>query len=221
MDQYVVSLTPATMSQYTYITVDNCNFQASWVINVRGTEDVYFRGDSFPAIPGGVVFNVLGSGRVIDVTGTAVTGHILAPNNVLHQTGGVIIGKVVVADVTFSLQINKYSCPNPGVVTIPSPVVEDAPAGSPSITVASLAFAAGDALSISGHSTAYTVVAATDGKKVFVTPSLSEAAPAGSVASTQANGNGGRSVGGDDEPNTSSIVSVSIALLVAMLALFF
>jgi len=217
-DQYVVSLTPETMASYTYITVDNCNFQASWVINVRGSGDVYFRGDSFPAIPGGIVYNVLGNGRTIDVTGTAVTGHILSPNNVLHQTGGVIVGKVVVGDITFALQINKYSCPNPGVVTIPSPVVEDSPAGSPSITVASLAFIVGDNLNIDGS--AGHIVTGTDGKKITFSPALSHNVAAGAIASADVDGNTGRTLS-DSEASSSSIVSVSIALLVAMLALFF
>jgi len=217
--QYVVSLTPATMSQYTYITLDNCNFQASWVINIRGTEQVNFRGDSFPAIPGGIVYNILGSERIIDVSETAVKGHILAPNNILHQTGGVIIGKVVVADVTFSLQINKHSCPNPGTVTVPVPTTEEAPALSDFLQVASIAFQAEDVVTINGN--AYSVVAATNSKKIFVSPALVSTVPAGSIVSTQVDGTHSRNPGTDEEPNSSSVVSISIALLVAMLALFF
>jgi len=207
------------MAQFTYITVDNCNFQASWVVNVRGTENVNFRGDSFPAIAAGVVFNVIGSGRVIDVTGVAVTGHILAPNNILHQTGGVIIGKVVVADVTFALQINKHSCPNPADVTISVPVTEDAPAGSDFLDVASLALIVGDSF-VSGGQT-HTITASTATKRVYFQPALSSGVSAGSVVTVKTSAIGARQPGTDEAPSSSSsIVSVSVALLVAMLALF-
>jgi len=89
-----------------------------WVINVIGTTDLELTGGSFPSTAGGVVYNVLGGERVINVYNTAVTGSILAPFNALNQTGGVIIGKVVVADIIFMLQINKPDCTNPPPVTL-------------------------------------------------------------------------------------------------------
>jgi len=218
--QYVVSVTPATLDSVTYFVTDNCNFQASWVINVRGNGNVNFRGDSFPGVPGGIVYNIVGSGRVIDVTGTAVAGHILAPNNILHQTGGVILGKVVVADVTFALQINKVNCPEPGTVTIPVPTTTDAPALGDSLDVAAIALQGGDSISILGDS--YTVTAATAAKKVYVEPSLAKPVPAGTMIKTEVDGTYGRNPGTDEAPsNASTLLSVSVALLVAMLALFF
>jgi choice-of-anchor A domain-containing protein len=107
---YYVTLTPDQMTQYTWISLSGCNVNARWVINVAGTADVTFTSGSFPATEGAVIYNVLGSGRKINVQWTQLDGSILAPQNILNQTGGVIRGKVVVADVIASLQMNKNQC---------------------------------------------------------------------------------------------------------------
>jgi len=217
--EYVVSLTPDIMATYTYITTSNCNFQANWVVNIRGTSDVSFNGDSFPAAPGGIVYNIIGCGRTIEVSGTAVTGSILAPCSTLHQTGGVIIGKVVAGDITFSLQINKIDCPNPGDVTVQSPTGAPALGGSTSIPIASVVFSANDQVSIAGDNTVYTVTAS-NGNNIYITPSLAQDTPAGTLVSAQVDGTAGRNAGGDKVPNSSSVISFSVALF-AFLALFF
>jgi len=217
--EYVVSLTPDIMATYTYITTSNCNFQANWVVNIRGTDDVSFNGDSFPAAPGGIVYNVIGCGRTIEVSGTAVTGSILAPCSTLHQTGGVIIGKVVAGDITFSLQINKIDCPNPGDVTVQSPTSGDAPSGSPSLPIASVVFAANDQVHVAGDNTVYTV-SASNGNNIYITPSLAQDTPAGTLVSAQVDATMGRNPGGDKVPNSSSVITFSLALF-AFLALFF
>jgi len=112
-------LTPEQLAQTTYTVVDGCNFQAEWIINIRGTGAVTLSGDSFPAIPGGVLYNIIGA-RTVFVHDTQVNGHILAPAATLNQTGGVIVGKVVAADIVFALQINKQNtCPVPVPVSIP------------------------------------------------------------------------------------------------------
>eukprot|EP01114_Cavostelium_apophysatum_P010364 TRINITY_DN23_c0_g1_i1.p1 TRINITY_DN23_c0_g1~~TRINITY_DN23_c0_g1_i1.p1 ORF type:complete len:962 (+),score=298.51 TRINITY_DN23_c0_g1_i1:390-2888(+) len=119
-DYYYVSLTQAEFAQFTYTSVDNCNVQANWVINVRGTDDVTISGDSFPGVPGGVVYNVIGTGRTVHVYSVSVDGHILAPANYINQTGGVIRGKVVAGNVLFSLQVNRENtCPEKGVIENP------------------------------------------------------------------------------------------------------
>jgi len=119
-DAYYVTITATQFSQFTYTTLDNCNFQATWTINVPGTDNVEITGGSFPAIAGGVVYNILGCGRVIYIHDTAVTGSVLSPCNTLNQTNGVITGKVVVGDVVMSLQINlQNTCPQPTTVIIP------------------------------------------------------------------------------------------------------
>jgi len=108
---YTFSLTSSQMSQYTYIApFTNCNSDASWTINIRGTDSVTLTGGSFPADCGQVVYNVIGSGRTITVTGTSLCGHLLAPDNILNQSGGVIVGHVIAGDIPASLQINKNPC---------------------------------------------------------------------------------------------------------------
>jgi len=106
---YVAFIGDDMFAAANWFNLINCGSNADWIINVNGTGAVSFHGGSFPATPENVVFNVLGSGRTISVT-TAVNGAILAPRNYLDQTTGVVIGKVVVGDIFFSLQINKPSC---------------------------------------------------------------------------------------------------------------
>jgi len=108
--KYYLSVTGAELSSVTGVSLVNCNADAFWVVNVVGTDDVSFNGGSFgPGAPQ-VIFNVVGSGRTINVGAYQFDGSLLAPNNILHQTGGVIIGKTVVASVTSSIQFNKYVC---------------------------------------------------------------------------------------------------------------
>jgi len=117
---YALTLTSAEMTQFTYYVTVGCNYQAYWTINIAsGADNVVFSGDSFPAVPGAVVYNVQGC-RTIQVRDTALNGHLLSTCSTLNQTGGVILGKVVVGDVLFSLQINKEdTCQTITEVTIP------------------------------------------------------------------------------------------------------
>jgi choice-of-anchor A domain-containing protein len=109
-NKYYITLTSSELSSSTYTQMNNCNNNAQWVVNIAGTDSVTFSGGSFFTGASQVVFNVLGSGRTINVGGYQFDGSLLAPNNVLSQTGGVIIGKVVVAQVTSTVQMNKYVC---------------------------------------------------------------------------------------------------------------
>jgi len=135
LDQYVISLTPTDLAGSTYTVLDSCNFQARWTINVRGTGDVTFTGASFPTIPGGTVYNVIGS-RNVFVHDTSLAGHLLAPRANLNQTNGVIVGKVVANSVLFSLQINSMStCPDAVAVTYTIIAAGSAPAGANTVAV--------------------------------------------------------------------------------------
>jgi len=214
------------MSQYTYTTLENCNFHASWVVNIRGEGEVDFRGDSFPALPGGLVYNILGSGRVIDVKDTAVSGSILAPLNILHQTGGYILGKVVAADVTFALQINKHNdCPNPGTITIPVPTTTDTPAGTDVVPVSVPVFGTGDNITIPGVPDTFVVVGSWGGDvaSIVVDHPVPSNIPAGTIISTSVDGTKGRpdleKATPTNPPNSASSISVAFALIVALFAL--
>jgi choice-of-anchor A domain-containing protein len=109
---YYLSLLPSEISSYTAVSVDmdNCNNHARWYVNIRGTTDVTFAGNQdLPANAAGVVYNVIGSGRKVNVK-TGIRGHLIAPQNNVIQTNGVIVGKLVANNIQASLQINKNQC---------------------------------------------------------------------------------------------------------------
>jgi len=114
--KYYLTLTPAEMTQYTWTSLDNCNTGAQWIIKIAGTGDVTFSGGSFPAPAKQVIYNVIGSGRTINVGPTQVEGSILAPFNNLNQPNVVILGKVVANNIV-SLQINEAQCYTPPTST--------------------------------------------------------------------------------------------------------
>jgi len=107
--QYFATVEASTISSINDWQTVGCNANAEWLINVPdGSDSITFVGNNFPVT--GVVYNILGSGRTINVQ-TSVAGSILSPNNNLDQTGGTIYGKVVVNNVINSLQTNQPSCP--------------------------------------------------------------------------------------------------------------
>jgi len=110
---YYMTLTPSDMAAYTYVVLNGCSNTARWIITVAGTSDVTFTGSSFPAADGAVTYNVIGSGRTIYVHDTNLNANLIAPFNTLQQTSGVVNGRVVVGDVTSSLQMNKAQCFTP------------------------------------------------------------------------------------------------------------
>jgi fibro-slime domain-containing protein/choice-of-anchor A domain-containing protein len=216
LDTYYITLTSTDLTSTTYTTVSNCNFQASWVLNIAGTDDITLTGGSFPAIPGGVVYNVLGSGRTITVTGTQVNGHLLAPNNILYQTGGVIVGKVVAGDITFALQINKQNtCPQPVTVTIPNTASNSSDGTTTFFT--SNCFRDGDIVSYGSESA---VVATAVGTKVtFNHPVNAQAGDLFTV--TVSSTDGSRVQTSTPSASSSSVVSFAVAVVVALIALAF
>jgi len=108
--KYYITLTAAELNSVTSTAFVQCNHDAQWVVNIPGNDDVTFSGGSFFDGATQVVFNVQGSGRTINVGAYQFDGSLVAPFNTLSQTGGVIVGKVVVAQVTSMIQMNKYVC---------------------------------------------------------------------------------------------------------------
>jgi choice-of-anchor A domain-containing protein len=120
---YYVTINAEEFATFTYTSLDNCNVQANWIINVPGTGDFTLSGGSFPGVPGGVTYNIQGTGRTVHITSVSVDGHILAPGNTIDQTGGVIRGKVVAGNIMNALQINRENtCPEQGVIENPTTV---------------------------------------------------------------------------------------------------
>jgi len=221
-DSYSVTITADDFAVSTYWIVNNCNFQATWVINIVGTEDITFHGDNFPGVSGGIVYNVLGSGRTIYVQ-TEVAGSILAPNNILDQTGGFISGKVVVGNVKFALQINKPDCPNPDPVTITDVTQGDTPAGSDTILLSfGTGIRTGDNIHI-GASTGGTenivIGVASDGNCTLATPLSTKYTVGTKVTTTINNPTKSRVYSVSDV--MSSGVAISAFTVLVVLALFF
>jgi len=209
-DAYYVTITASQFSQFTYTTLDNCNFQATWTINVPGTDNVEITGGSFPAIPGGVVYNVLGCGRVIYIHDTALSGSLLSPCNTLNQTNGVITGKVVVGDVAMSLQINaQNSCPEPTTVIIP--VVVNIPSIRSSIlSVDSNSLRTGDVVKLA-------TVVGDNGDNTYVLDHEINT-NANEVIYVNANSLDSRTPTVKAPSSSGSIVAVTVALIIAALA---
>jgi len=223
-DVYFVTLTAADFNSFTYTSVDNCNFQAFWIINIAGSDDVTISGDSFPAICGGVVYNVLGSGRTINVDDTSVCGHILAPSNTLNQVGGVIVGKVVAGNIQFALQINKQNtCPNPGNVTLPTATSTPANSGQTYLHVQTNGnLRDGDTLYFAGQPGLTNTIESIVGNTIYLANPLSSSLPSGSRVYATVDNSGGRPPTVDQAPSSSSTaLSVAISLLFVLLALAF
>jgi len=106
---YYLTLTPAEMDLFTWTTLNGCNTNAKWVIKIGGTGDVTFSGGSFPAPANQVIYNIIGSGRLINVGATQVAGSVLAPYNNIYQPSGDINGKVIANNI-YSRQILDGQC---------------------------------------------------------------------------------------------------------------
>jgi len=211
---YYVSLTSAEFGSFTYTTLGNCNYQAQWYINIRGTDDVSISGDSFPSVPGGTVYNVVGCGRTITVHDTQLSGSFLAPCSTLNQPNGVINGKVVAGNIAASLQINRENtCPQNITVTIPI-VVQIPSIQSTQLTLTNNGGRTGDSLTADGPT-----IVATNGNVVSLSAPVTAAA--GKTYYIQSNTYDSRTPV-DTQPASSgaSVVSMAFALVVALIALF-
>jgi len=106
---YHIKVDDTTFSQVNWYHLSNCNFFANWVVDITGNNNVTFKGSSLPAIVERLVYNVLGSGRYINVV-SSIYGSVLAPYNNFYMPNGVSLGFVVVANVINSRQNNKPNC---------------------------------------------------------------------------------------------------------------
>jgi len=127
--RHVVNINPSDLISTTYFWTENCNLQAEWVLNLGGTGDVTFTGDSFPANPGAVLINFPGKNRRLTIN-NSVAGSILAPDNEIYQANGVIIGKIVAGNVARVKQVNIVHCPTPDQIKLQVPTGKTSPPGS-------------------------------------------------------------------------------------------
>jgi choice-of-anchor A domain-containing protein len=119
---YYLTTNPAELSSFSWVVgTSNCNVNARWIINIEGTGDVTFSGGSFPMSASAVVYNVIGSGRNINLGGYQLNGNLVAPYNNVNQQSGVVYGKVIAGSISASNQFNKATCFFPtGTPTPPS-----------------------------------------------------------------------------------------------------
>jgi len=148
---YHVSITAAMLGQTNWYSLQNCRFDARWVIDVIGTDDVTIKGGQFPGIVERVIYNILGSGRTITAN-NGVNGHIFAPNNIFYQEIGVTYGLVIAGDIPLAKQNNKPNCKNFRDVTITSELAVGMKAGDKTIYVVDWpALVAGDNVCVNGQ----------------------------------------------------------------------
>lgn len=62
-DFYYINIDAADLAASTWWNLENCNFQAHYVLNIVGTSDVLLQGGDFPTITERVIFNIVGSNR--------------------------------------------------------------------------------------------------------------------------------------------------------------
>jgi choice-of-anchor A domain-containing protein len=127
--RHVVTINPTDLLSTTYYWTENCNLQAQWVLNLLGSGDVVFTGDSFPANPGAVLIKFPGKNRRLTIN-NSVSGSILAPDNEIYQDNGVIIGKIVAGNVARVKQVNIVHCPTPDQIKLKVPSGMISPAGN-------------------------------------------------------------------------------------------
>jgi len=108
---YYVDIQGADLSQSTWWNLENCNFQAVYVLNIRGSGAVSVQGGDFPTITERVIYNVVGTGRTF-TTSSGLNGNILAPNNIVKQNNGVTKGLVIAGDMPTALHSQNPNCIN-------------------------------------------------------------------------------------------------------------
>jgi len=208
--QYRITLSPSEFTQFTGTVLNSCNFQAYWTITVSGTQDVEITGGSFPAIQGGVVYNIPGV-RNVYIHDTELHGHLLAPNAVLNQPNGYINGKVVVGSVIHFKQVNKQNtCAFNITIIIPSIVT--APSSGNVVAVFGNQFMAGD--NVSYPSGAANVVSVGDNS---VTLDRNAVLNAGDIMYTSVSSDTSRATPAQSEVSSSSTVTVAVALILSVL----
>jgi len=106
--RYYLQIDADIFNEATYWSMTNMNSLAVFIVTITGEDDVYFEGGDFVGTPNQVVFNIPGT-RDIYVESNA-SGHILAPDCTLMQTGGDEIGLVIVDQVEKFVESIKPNC---------------------------------------------------------------------------------------------------------------
>jgi choice-of-anchor A domain-containing protein len=122
--QYVTTITDTQLNSVTVVRLaTDCNQNAQYIINVLGSNNIYFTGDFFMTssatfpfanftyiddVAGRTVLNIVGSGRTFYTS--SMYANVLAPQNNINSTG-TIFGQVI-ADEIELVQVDIPTCTN-------------------------------------------------------------------------------------------------------------
>jgi choice-of-anchor A domain-containing protein len=217
--RYTVTVDSEVFNNVRWYALDNCNLQSEWVVNIEGTGGVVFRGGSFPAVTGGVVFNVRGSGRVIEVVEIGLEGHLLAPGNDLVMNASVIIGKVVVRNAHRIVQTNR-PCPSRKILKELIVVVEEDTVPQGPVQFKNNILVVGDVVEIQGQM--HTVIGFSEDGGVIFAPPVESKLEAGDQGTFQMNESTDRRriPGASADVSSAVTVQAMFALVVALIAVF-
>jgi hypothetical protein len=227
--RHTVNINPSDLALITYYWTDNCNIQAQWVLNIGGNGDVTLTGDNFPANPGAVVINFLGAGRTLTIQ-NSVFGSILAPNNYVYQSSGVIIGKIVAGDIKRVHQVNIVHCPTPEEIILKVPTSRQSPAGNIIYLYSVASVRVGDNVQLNGQDSTVTAVNEDNGS-IEVSPSHAGIGASSVLNFVVSDPTASRklaekevavatSTEDSEDSNSASTLSASLALFFALFLLF-
>jgi hypothetical protein len=153
---------------------------------------------------------------------TGVNGHILAPDNILDQRTGVIEGKIVVADVRFSTQINQPNCFPIQNITFSGDVDAPSSAGDNVLHFDNNpGFALGDTLDIPSNppNTLEAVIASENGVDLQLSSPLSADVPEQTRVSATVSSDSNRPVPEVESASSASVMAASALLVFIVLML--
>jgi fibro-slime domain-containing protein/choice-of-anchor A domain-containing protein len=103
-----------------YAAPVGCNLKGFFVLTVTGGDVSFGQSQQTFVAPEYFLYNFPGTGRTITSL-YQPEGSILAPNSVLYQPSGTIVGIVVVGSISETNQINRLFCPPPPPTPAPAP----------------------------------------------------------------------------------------------------
>jgi len=222
LPRYIVTIDSSVLAASTWWSLNACDINGVWIINIGGTGDVTFQGANFPGISERVLFNVLGSGRTINV-GSGVTGSILGPNQEYSQTGGATYGLVIVGDVSAALSTSQPNCADFAPFDVVTVNIQPINSGDTSIAVSGNGqFTGGDSLDVGGSENVIVQETIIDNGQYYMTvnPPVSGSYGSGTFLTTTVNNPNNRTITPPTIIDGSSSGSSLAVGLVAVIAFF-
>jgi len=224
LPRYIVTIDSSVLAASTWWQLNACDVDGTWIINIGGTGDVTFQGGNFPGISERVLFNVLGSGRTINV-GSGVAGSILGPNQEFSQTGGATYGLVIVGDVSAALSTSQPNCIDFAPFDVVTVNTESINPGDTSISVSGNdQFTGGDSLDIGGSENVTVQETIIDNGQYYMTvnPPINGSYGSGTFLTTTVNNPNNRTIVPptivDGSSSSGSSLAVGLVIVIAFFA---